>query len=67
MSHNALKIVDIRYVFMKQGNGPVLCEATHVVVIENTAFRAQANCLFDKSNYSSSEGKWLHLISASID
>lgn len=67
MSPNALNIVEIQYIFMEQGNGSVLCEATHRVVMENISLQAQANGLFYKSDNCSSGGKWLHLISASID
>lgn len=67
MSHNALYIVKIQYIFMEQVDDPVLCEATHRVGIENISLQAQANGLFYKSDKSSREGKWLHLISASID
>lgn len=35
MPHNALNIVEIQYIFMKQVNSPVLCEAKHIGVIEN--------------------------------
>lgn len=34
MTHNALNIVKIQYIFMEQVDGPVLCEATHRVGIE---------------------------------
>lgn len=67
MSHNALNIVKIQYIFMEQVDGPVLCEAIHRVGIENISFQAQANGLLYKSDKHSREGKWLHLISASLD
>ena len=35
---NASNIVEIQYIFMQPANGPILCEATHTVVIESISF-----------------------------
>ena len=38
MPCNASNIVEIQYIFMHPVTGPILCAATHAVVIESVSF-----------------------------
>ena len=46
MPCNASNIVEIQYIFMHPVTGPILCAATHAVVIESVSFRLKQTVYF---------------------